>query len=382
MALGVVSLLTDMSSEMIYPLLPAFLVTVLGAGAVALGLVEGVAESTAALLKVVSGRWSDRSGRRKPLVVAGYTTSGLARPLIGLAVAWPMVVALRFVDRIGKGLRTSPRDALIAGSVPAEDRGRAFGLHRSMDHAGAVIGPLVAAGLLAAGLSLRQVILAAVVPAVAVLVALSFVREAPSPVTRDTSDGSDTPLPPAFRSLLAATVLFTLGNSTDAFFLLRFTEVGIPVGTVALLWAAHSAVKMVATWWGGRLTDRLGRKPLVIAGWTLYAALYLGFASTTSAAWLVAIFLVYGVTFGLTEPAERAWVADLAPATGRGRAFGWYHGLVWVAALPASLVFGLLYQRYGAAVAFTTGSLLALVAAAMLARVDSGRVSSPAGASM
>ncbi len=365
-ALGVVSLLTDMSSEMIYPLLPAFLLTV-GAGAVALGVVEGVAEATAAIVKVVSGRRSDRSGRQKPLVVAGYTTSGLARPLIGLAVAWPMVVALRFVDRIGKGLRTSPRDALIAASVGEADRGRAFGLHRAMDHAGSVLGPLVAAGLLAAGFELRSVFLLAVVPAVAVVAVLVlFVRDrpaAPRPAEQAETPG---PMPRPFKVLLVATVVFTLGNSTDAFFLLRFTEAGLPLGGVAVLWAAHGAVKMTSTWMGGRLTDRIGRRPLVLAGWMLYAAIYVAFAVSESTVALVAIFLAYGITFGLTEPAERAWVADLAPPGRRGTAFGWYHGAVGVAALPASVVFGLVYARFGAPTAFTMGAVLALIAAIVL----------------
>lgn len=369
-ALGVVSLLTDMSSEMIYPLLPAFLLTVLGAGAVALGVVEGVAEATAAIVKVVSGRRSDRSGRRKPLVVAGYTTSGLARPLIGLAAAWPTVVALRFVDRIGKGLRTSPRDALIAASVGESDRGRAFGLHRAMDHAGSVFGPLVAALLLTAGFELRQVFLLAVIPALAVLVVLVFfVRDRPAPPEPVTIVEPSGPMPRAFKVLLAATVIFTLGNSTDAFFLLRFTETGLPLGAVAVLWAAHGAVKMASTWLGGRLTDRIGRRPLVLAGWTLYAAIYIAFAISDSTVALVAIFLVYGVTFGLTEPAERAWVADLAPTERRGTAFGWYHGAVGVAALPASVVFGLVYARFGAATAFAMGAALAIIAAGVLVGV-------------
>lgn len=373
-ALGVVSLLTDMSSEMIYPLMPAFLVTVLGAGAVALGLVEGVAEATASILKVVSGRRSDRSGRRKPLVVAGYTTSGLARPLIGLATVWPSVVALRFVDRIGKGLRTSPRDALIAGAVSPDQRGRAFGLHRSMDHAGAVLGPLIAAGLLALGFDLRSVFLLAVVPAVlVVLVLVFFVREESTPPPPPEPSTGKESMPRPFKLLLVATVVFTLGNSTDAFFLLRFTDSGMSAGLVAVLWAGHGAVKMAATWMGGRLTDRLGRRPLVASGWVLYAAAYAGFAMVDSLAGLVVIFIAYGVTFGLTEPAERAWVADLAPRARRGAAFGWYHGAVGIAALPASVVFGLVYESYGAPAAFGMGAALAVIAAAFLSAVPAHR---------
>jgi MFS family permease len=375
-ALGVVSLLTDLSSEMIYPLLPVFLTTVLGAGPQALGLIEGVAESTAALLKVVSGRWSDRARRRKPLVVGGYSLAGAVRPLIGLAVTWPVVLLLRFADRVGKGLRTSPRDALITDATPAPRRGEAFGLQRAMDHAGAVAGPLVAAGLLTfAGISLRSVFLLAVVPAAAVVVVLvGWVREhprgasaAPSKVT-----GAWRELGRPLHTVLAALLLFTLGNSTDAFLLLRLSGVGVSVAGVALLWSAFHVVKMLSAYAAGRVSDRLGRRPLVTVGWGLYAAVYLAFAVIHSREAVITTFLAYGLYYGLTEPVERAWVADLAPAHLRGTAFGLYHGVVGLAALPASLLFGLLWQRFGAPVAFFTGSGLALAATALLALVPRG----------
>jgi MFS family permease len=374
-ALGFVSLLTDASSEMIYPLLPAFLTTVLGAGAVALGTIEGLAETTAAVVKILSGRRTDRTGKRKPLVVGGYSISGLTRPLIGFASVWPAVALFRFVDRVGKGIRTSPRDALIADSVPAEDRGRAYGFHRAMDHAGSVVGPLVAALLLSAlGLSLRQVIWLAIVPAIGVILVLVWAvhepeQSEPKIETRAEPAGR---LPKPFRSLVVAVVVFTLGNSTDAFFLLRFTDVGIPVAGVAVLWAAHSSVKMVTTWVGGRAADAVGRKPLVLSGWILYAAIYVGFGLVASKATLIVLFLVYGVTFGLTEPAERAWVADLAPRERRGSAFGWYYGAVGIAALPASILFGAVYDLAGPAAAFGVGGGLALVASSLLLRVRSG----------
>jgi len=380
-ALGVVSFLTDMSSEMIYPLLPVFLTTVLGAGALALGVVEGVAETTAALVKVVSGRITDRARRRKPLVLAGYTISSAARPLIGLAGAWPAVVALRFIDRFGKGVRTSPRDALIADVTPLPTRGAAYGFHRAMDHAGAVVGPLLAAALLLLpGMTLRRVFLLAALPAAAVVAVLVLaVREAPGDggPAPDTGGflGGAAALGPGFRRLLTAVLVFTLGNSTDAFLLLRFTEEGLGPGSIALLWAAHHVVKMVSSSVGGRLSDRVGTRTPITAGWVLYAAVYLGFAVTSSLPALVGIFLLYGVYFGLTEPVEKAWVSTLAPPALRGTAFGLYHGAIGIAALPASLGFGALYAAFGPGAAFGTGAALAAVATLLLRRVPTGTTS-------
>ena len=371
-ALGVVSLLTDLSSEMIYPLLPIFLASVLGAGAMALGLIEGVAESTAALLKVASGIWTDRTRRRKPLVVAGYTLSGMMRPLIGLAAAWPAVLALRFADRVGKGLRTSPRDALIADVTDSGTRGTAYGFHRAMDHAGAVLGPLVAAALLNfAGLPLRQVFLLSAIPAVAVLVVLLLrVEEPPHPRAESPAGPSLlapwSALGPDYRRLLLAVLVFTLGNSTDAFLLLRLSQTGVSTAGIALLWSAHHVVKMIANYFGGQLSDRVGPRAMILAGWLFYAAIYLTFGWLHSAPWLIAVFLAYGIYFGLTEPAERAWVASLVPPPLRGTAFGWYHCAIGLAALPASVAFGLLWQQWGVAVAFSTGAVLAALAAILL----------------
>lgn len=374
-ALGVVSFLTDLSSEMIYPLLPVFLVDVLGAGALALGTIEGVAESTAALLKVASGWWADRMERRKPLVVAGYGLSGTVRPLIGLATVWPVVVVLRFADRVGKGVRTSPRDALIADVTDPGRRGAAYGLHRAMDHAGAVAGPLLAAGLLLIpGVTLRAVFLLAAIPAALVMLVLIMkVREAPgealggdpAPSLRE----GYTQMGPSFRRLLGALIVFTLGNSTDAFLLLRLTDAGFTVEAIAVLWALHNLVKMGANLVGGQLADRVDRRSLVIAGWMVYAAIYLGFGVTSQSLLLVALFLGYGTYFGLTEPVERSWVAALAPAGSRGAAFGLYHGAIGITALPASLLFGAVYAAAGPAAAFAMGAGLAVIAAMLLLRV-------------
>lgn len=380
LALGLVSLLADLSSEMVYPLLPRYLAEVLGVGLVSLGLIEGVAEATAALVKLASGAWSDRLRRRKPLVIAGYALAGVARPLIGLASVWPVVLGLRFVDRFGKGLRGSPRDALIADVTPPALRGTAFGVQRAMDHAGAVLGPLVAAALLSIeGVTLPEVFLWTALPSAAVIAVLVLgVKErdrlpSPAPVGLPLAGSSPTAglraLPSELRRLLFALLLFTLGNSTDAFLLLRLGQVGVEARWVAVLWAAQHAVKMLAAYFGGRLSDRLGRRSLVAGGWVLYAGVYLCFAAAGSPAVLVAVFLIYGLYHGLTEPAEKAWVVDLAPAELKGTALGAYHGALGLAALPASLLFGLLWQVFGVATAFLTGAALALAALMALPRL-------------
>lgn len=366
-ALGAVSLLTDLSSEMIYPLLPVFLSTVLGAGPLAIGAIEGAAESVAALLKLASGWWSDRLPRRKPLVVAGYGIASFARPLIGLAQGIGQVLAIRLADRVGKGIRTSPRDALIADAVEPSQRGRAFGFHRAADHAGAVAGPLLAFALLTwFHLSLRTVFLLAAVPAAAAMVTLIVgVKES----RRDVAPTGKTPtfgregLSRRFWAYLAVLLVFTLGNSTDALLILRANELGVSAALIPVLWAVLHVVKAVSSTPGGILSDRFGRRPLIVAGWLVYSAVYLGFAQASVAWHAWALFLVYGLYFGMTEGVEKALVADLVPAGVRGAAFGWYNLTIGLAALPASLIFGGLWQTYGAPTAFVVGASLALVAA-------------------
>jgi MFS family permease len=372
-ALGAVSLLTDLSSEMIYPLLPVFLSTVLGAGPLAIGAIEGAAESVAALLKLASGWWSDRLPRRKPLLIVGYGLASVVRPLIGLAQNVGQVLMIRLADRTGKGIRGAPRDALIADAVDASQRGRAYGFHRAADHAGAVAGPIVAFALLTwGGVSLRTVFLLAAIPAAAAMVALIFgVREEKRQVekagARPNLDRSG--LDRRFWAYLGVLLLFTLGNSTDALLILRANDLGVSAAIIPVLWAVLHVVKSVSSTPGGILSDRLGRRPLIIGGWLIYAAVYLGFAfaSATWHAWL--LFIVYGLYFGMTEGVEKALVADLVPARVRGAAFGWYNLTIGLAALPASLLFGGLWQRYGASTAFLTGAGLALVAAVGLTLV-------------
>ena len=372
-ALGVVSLLTDFSSEMIYPLLPLFLTRVLGAGPAFVGLIEGIAESTASFLKLASGWVSDRWRRRKGLVLGGYALSSCARPLVGAATAPWHVLAVRFVDRVGKGVRTSPRDALLADSTDPDHLGRAFGFQRAMDHLGAAIGPLVASGLLyGLGWDLRAVFWAAAVPALlSILVLGAGVTEVP-PRARNTA-GAPEParraaflLPPPFRRYLLLVVLFTLGNSSDAFLLLRAQEVGVGAAALPVLWTAFHVVKSVTSTPLGGLSDRWGRRRVIRLGWFLYAVVYAGLAAAPGRLALWGLVLAYGVYYGLTEGVERALVADLVPSEARSTAYGWFHTAVGLAALPASLLAGALWQALGSAWAFGSGAALALVAAALL----------------
>ncbi len=371
-SLGLVSLLTDASSEMIYPLLPAFLTSVLGASPAFLGVVEGLAEAVAAGLKVVSGRLSDRLAQRKPLVVAGYALSSLVRPLVALAAAPVHVLAVRVSDRIGKGVRSAPRDALVALVTAPADRGRAFGFQRAMDHAGAMAGPLLASAvlLLRPG-DLRLVFALAAVPAaLAVLTLVVGVREEAAAggavASRATTTGAahhTGPLAPGLARYLAVLAVFTLGNSSDAFLLLRAQEAGVPVAAVPLVWTLHHLVKTAASTWGGGLSDRIGRRRAIALGWTAYALAYAGFAAVASPLGVVLLFAFYGLFHAFSEGAERALVADLADGPARGRAFGLFHAVTGAALLPASLLTGFLWQRLGAAVALGTGAALAAVAA-------------------
>jgi MFS family permease len=368
LALGWVSFLTDVSAEMIYPLLPSFLTKTLGAGPAALGLIEGVAETTASLTKVGSGIWSDRVRRRKPLVVAGYLLAAIARPLVAFARVWSEVLAIRFTDRVGKGIRTSPRDALLADLVPREKRGRAFGLQRAMDNAGALVGPLVAALLLKLALEQRTVFLLAAVPGLAAVVVLLLAvpdaprRSEPPPVVPIPRE----PLPRPFWRVIAVFALFTLGNSTDAFLLVRAEESGVPLWQLPLLWAFFHGVKAATGVPGGAIADRKGRVHAIAAGWLVYAAAYAGFAFVSEPAAVWGLFALYAFFFGLTEGPERAFVADLVPERLRGRAYGFFHAAIGIAALPASVLFGLIWKRFGPQAAFLTGAGIALAATAAL----------------
>lgn len=372
-ALSAVSFLTDVSSEMIYPLLPVFISTVLGANASFIGAIEGAAETTAALLKLASGWWSDRIQKRKPLVVFGYALASLMRPLVAIAQSATQVLLIRVSDRVGKGLRNAPRDALIADSVDPSIRGKAFGFQRAADHAGGVLGPLIAFAVLTwHWAEMRTVFWLAAIPGgLAVLVVILAVREVPRAPDARASSGPDLtkPLSGAFWRTLAVILVFTLGNSTDAFLLLRANQLGVSVALAPILWAALHVVKSASSTPGGALSDRVGRRATLVAGWLLYAAVYFGFARATQAWHAWALFGVYGLFFGLTEGSERALVADLVPRERRGTAFGWYNLAIGLGALPASLLFGYVWDRWSAASAFQMGAGLAFVAALGLVAV-------------
>lgn len=369
-ALGWVSFLTDVSSDMIYPLLPAFLTKTLGAGPAAVGLIEGVAETTASFAKIGSGVWSDRVRRRKPIVVLGYVIAAVVRPLVAFARLWSQVLAIRFTDRVGKGIRTSPRDALLADIVPSDRRGRAFGLQRAMDNAGAVVGPLLAALLLKLALvDERGVFLLAAVPGfAAILVLLLAVPDRPrrTETVRAAPSAPRGKLPPPFWRVVAIFALFTLANSTDAFLLLRAQDAGVAVWQLPLLWSFFNAVKSVTGVPGGALADRVGRVPAIALGWLVYCASYAGFAFVSQPLAVWALFALYALFFGLTEGSERAFVADLVPEGLRGRAYGTFHAAIGLTALPASVIFGLLWKQFGARAAFLTGAAVALAAAVAL----------------
>ncbi len=398
MRLGWVSFLTDASSEMIVPLLPAFVATLSGVPAMALGWIEGVAETTASFAKILSGRLTDRAKAKKPLVFIGYALSSLSKPLIGFAPTWPVIVFIRFVDRIGKGVRTAPRDTMIAAVASRHRRGAVYGLHRAFDNAGAVLGPLLAAGLVGwVGLSLRSVFLLAAVPAALSLLVMAFGVKESSENTRSSPSSSrpgdaaapgplpfeekftaspappepemlasERNLPPIFWRAAWLIAFFTLSASSDTFLLLKAKEIGIAAAWLPVLWAFSNAVRSALSIWGGGLSDRFGRRRLLLAAWSLYALCYAGFAFVSSPWPLVGLVGVYSVYYALSEGTERALVADLVPAASRGRAFGWMNGLMGFAALPASVGFGLIWEHADSKTAFLTGAAIATIAVAVL----------------
>jgi MFS family permease len=366
--LGLASLLNDVASEMIFPLMPGFLIGVLGGTRFHLGIVEGVADSVSSLLRLFSGTWSDRLGKRKWLVVFGYMLAALARPIGGMATVPWHLLATRTADRIGKGIRTSPRDALIADSTEPSIRGRAFGFHQGMDHLGAAVGPVLATlFLLAWPQHLRTLFVLTLIPGLIVVGVLVFgLRE--KKATKPPEPIKD-PLRPFHRDFwlyLLCMVVFTLSNSSDAFLLVRSGELGVQPALLPLMWCAFHVTKSAANFIAGRTADALGPRPLLIAGWLAYSAIYMAFAvaTTTWQAW--ALFLLYGFAYSLTEPAGKAFVTRLTPADRRGTAFGCYNFSIGIAALPSSLIFGWLYERYGALIAFGWGAALAALSVGLL----------------
>jgi MFS family permease len=385
--LGLAALLNDAASELIYPLLPIFLTITLGASPAVVGLIEGAADALASILKYFSGAWSDRSKRRKPMIVSGYALAAASRALIAAATMWPMVLTARLIDRTGKGIRSAPRDALIADVTPPSDRGRAYGFHRALDHTGAIVGPLLAILLMQGmGLPLRTVFFIAVIPgAIAAVILAVFLREQKDEDGRmkedlpaSAKDSSSFILhpssfrkafilhPSSFKKALFAISLFALANSSDAFLLLQAHAAGVPTAMLPALWAAHHVIKSLFSTRAGALSDRVDRRYLLIAGWTSYAVIYILFPFAHTLTAFVILFIAYAIPFTLSEGAERAWIADLVPAVARGKSFGLYYLANGVCVLAGTALFGLLYQEVSPRAAFFTGAGLAVGAVVMV----------------
>jgi MFS family permease len=383
-AIGFVSLLNDASSEIIYPLLPVFLFSTLGASAKAIGLIEGSAESVSSLLKLLAGYYSDRLGKRKLLVVSGYALANLVRPMLAFASTWHEVLFIRLSDRVGKGVRSAPRDAMIADSVREEQRGLAFGFHRAMDHFGAVIGPLIGYLLVflfvvnrdspSSGEFMKVFLVASVPGLAAVLVAAFVMRETPhrhEPTTTKSRPGfSLKSFDNNFKRFLLIIALFTLSNSSDSFLILRARDAGVSVAALPLLWAALHVSKVISSLLGGDLSDRLGRRRLIVSGWILYAGVYAGFAFVSHHISVWILFLIYGVYFGLAEGAEKALVADLVLPDQRGTAYGLYNLAFGIMVLPASLLMGTIWDWQGPATAFLVSAGIGVTAALMMLTVQ------------
>ncbi len=375
-ALGLVSLFSDMSSEMVYPLTPTFLTQVLGAPAWTVGVVEGVAETTASLLKMYSGWLSDRSGSRKPFAVVGYGLGAISKPLIAISGSWFHVLGARFLDRTGKGLRAAPRDALIAENCLPAQRGRAYGFHRSMDTTGAVIGPLLGYAFLQLYPGhFRGLYTLAFLPGLVGLIVLAlFVRERSARPASPTVEPQAQPAPrftlrglsPVYRRYLGIVGVFSLGNSSDAFLLLRAHDMGVAAVQTLLLYTAFNTVEALLGQLAGRFSDRVGRRPLLVTGYLVFALVYLGFATLHGSAWAWGLFLLYGLYSTLTQGVQKALVADLVHPARRGSEIGAFHMMVGLAALPASLVAGWLYSHLSSSAPFYLGAVTAGTAALLL----------------
>jgi len=371
--LGWVSFLTDVSSEMILPILPLFLKNVLKATMTSIGIIEGVAEATASLLKVASGYWSDKAGKRKPFILAGYSLSAFAKPVLALTTAWWQVLTIRFTDRIGKGLRTSPRDALIADTSAAAQRGKSFGFHRAMDTLGAALGTLIAFLLLTWKVEAYRLVFAlSIIPGLLAMIVLVFLlKETPVAKQKSTPSiiqGQDSgPLPLRLLLLMGIMVVFTFANVSYAFFILKINAIGISAALVPLVYLFYNLVYAALAMPIGMLSDKIGRDRILLSGFFIMIFLLWGFSRALLSwqAWL--LFFFYGITSAIVETIPRAWVSDWARQAHRGSALGLYHTLVGLAALPASIIFGAIWHSYGSSVAFTYAMVISIVAFILLA---------------
>lgn len=372
--LGLVSLMNDAASEMIYPLLPVFLSTTLGATPLVIGMIEGAADAVASLLKLVAGAWSDRLRHRRPLIGSGYLLAAVSRGLIAIASAWPMVLAARLLDRTGKGIRSAPRDALIADVTPEDQRGKAFGFHRALDHTGAIVGPLLAMMLLGVfQLPLRTVFALAVIPGIIGVAMIVFLLREPAREPRVRAVGLAEParLPRRFWAAVGAVATFSLANSSDAFLILQAHAAGVSTAMLPALWAAHHVLKSAFSTLAGSISDRTSRTSLLVVGWLSYAVIYAIFPHAKSTTFFFVLFVAYATPFLLTEGAERAWIVSFAPPELRGRSFGYYYLANGICVLAGTAIFGTIYQRVSPEAAFYAGAGIAMIAA--LAAALAGR---------
>ncbi|KAF0145668.1 MAG: major facilitator superfamily protein [Nitrospirae bacterium] len=383
---GLVSFFMDFSSEMIYPLVPIFLSSVLGVNKSVIGLIEGIAESTASLLKVFSGWFSDRIGKRKIFMLAGYGISTLSRPLIALSALWGHVLVFRFIDRFGKGIRGAPRDAIIAESTPTKDLGRSFGFHRGMDTLGAVAGPAVAFILLSffTG-NYRLVFWLSMIPGmIAVMVIVFFIRERGQGVKGQSSKDSDTMTlgrsdtdtssPPRafdwrFKAFVAIATLFAIGNSSDVFLILKATDTGIKETQIPILYLSFNFIYALTSMPAGILSDRIGRKRIMLAGFILFGFIYWGFANASEQKHIWGLFLLYGVFMGLTEGIQKAYLGTIIPEKFKATGYGIYNTFTGLALFPASVAGGWLWDKYGPHATFYYGTITALFSATLFLTV-------------
>lgn len=372
-AVGLTSLFMDVSSEMVTNILPLFLANALGVQTSVIGLIEGVAESMASLLKMASGWFSDKFRGRKWIAVSGYGLSALTKPFFFMANSWGSVAGIRWTDRVGKGIRTAPRDALIADSVEPEQRGLAFGLHRAMDTMGATIGILIAAGVVYAMQgntftlshpTFQRVVLFSLIPAFLAVAALAFgAKEVLKSKGKETASPSFKKLGQPFFVFLGIVALFTLGNSSDAFLILRAQDAGMSVIGILGMLAMFNLVYSVVSTPAGSLSDRVGRKKLIIGGWFVYSVIYFGFSAVQTANQMFLLYVIYGIYYGLAHGSANALIADLVPADMRGTAYGAYNASVGLMAFPASFIAGYLWQTYDPSAPFLFGGSMALIAA-------------------
>ena len=368
--IGLISLVNDSASEMLYPLMPLYLASVLMAGPKALGIIEGIAEATSSIFKLVSGVIVDRTKKAKPWIVLGYTLAGIGRPLIAIANSWVWVLAIRFTDRMGKGLRSSPRDALLAESVNENQRGVTFGLHRSMDNAGAVIGPLLATLFLSIGVPLKDIFLWAIVPAViTITLALCIQEPAREAVPKASKfSWSLAGMSNSFKRYLVVAGIFALANSSDMFLLLRAREAGVPQEQIPLLWAAISLITTVFGTPLSALSDTFGRKRFILIAWLAFACFYIAMGLPGISIYQIfALFGVYGLFKAATEGVEKALVADMAPKGLAGTAFGWFNLITGMMLFPASFIFGWIYESIAPLYAFLFSGSCALIAFILMA---------------